>query len=189
MILQKMKTDAEAYLGEKVTQAVITVPAYFNDGQRQATKDGGRIAGLEVRRILNEPTAASLAYGLDKVEDRRIVVYDLGGGTFDVSILRLSQGVFEVLATSGDTFLGGEDFDQKIVTWLIEEFKRTQGIDLSGDRLAMQRLKEAAERAKVELSSRNSAKGISCTLASSVPRAAARKRLESKRTFRSSPAS
>jgi len=153
ILLARLKEMAEDYLGEEVSEAVITVPAYFNDGQRQATKDAGRIAGLQVRRILNEPTAASLAYGLDKAQDLKIVVYDLGGGTFDVSILRLSQGVFEVLATSGDTFLGGEDFDQKIVTWLIEEFKRTQGIDLTGDRLAMQRLKESAEKAKVELSS------------------------------------
>jgi molecular chaperone DnaK len=152
-ILQKMKETAEAYLGETVTQAVITVPAYFNDAQRQATKDAGKIAGLEVLRIINEPTAAALAYGLDKKEGKTIAVYDLGGGTFDVSILELGDGVFEVKSTSGDTFLGGEDFDAKIVEFLADDFKRDQGIDLRGDRLALQRLKEAAEKAKIELSS------------------------------------
>ncbi|HEY7123420.1 MAG TPA: molecular chaperone DnaK [Ktedonobacterales bacterium] len=153
MILQKMRTDAESRLGEKITQAVITVPAYFNDSQRQATKDAGQIAGLEVLRIINEPTAASLAYGLDKKADETIAVYDLGGGTFDISILQLGEGVFEVRATNGDTHLGGDDFDQRIVEWLAEEFKRDQGIDLRRDRMALQRLKEAAERAKIELSS------------------------------------
>src|SRR5919202_800942 len=153
MILQKLKTDAEAYLGERVTQAVITVPAYFNDSQRQATKDAGQIAGLEVLRIINEPTAAALAYGLDKKKDETIAVYDLGGGTFDVSILRLGEGVFEVVATNGDTHLGGDDFDQRVIEWICDEFKREQGIDLRQDRLALQRLKEAAEKAKIELSS------------------------------------
>jgi molecular chaperone DnaK len=153
MILQKLKTDAEAYLGEPVTQAVITVPAYFDDSQRQATKDAGKIAGLEVLRIINEPTAASLAYGLDKKKDEIIAVYDLGGGTFDISILQLGEGVFEVKATNGDTHLGGDDFDQRIIEWLVGEFKRDQGIDLSKDRMALQRLKEAAEKAKIELSS------------------------------------
>ncbi|HTK09609.1 MAG TPA: molecular chaperone DnaK [Ktedonobacteraceae bacterium] len=153
MILQKLKTDAEAYLGERVTQAVITVPAYFNDAQRQATKDAGRIAGLEVLRIINEPTAASLAYGLDKKKDERIAVYDLGGGTFDISILELGDGVFEVKSTNGDTHLGGDDFDSRIITWLADEFRREQGIDLRQDRMALQRLKEAAEKAKKELSS------------------------------------
>src|SRR5579863_3566108 len=153
MILQKLKADAEAYLGERVTQAVITVPAYFNDAQRQATKDAGRIAGLEVLRIINEPTAASLAYGLDKKKDERIAVYDLGGGTFDISILELGDGVFEVKATNGDTHLGGDDFDLRIITWLADEFKKEQGIDLRQDRMALQRLKEAAEKAKKELSS------------------------------------
>ena len=153
IILSRLKEMAEEHLGEEVSEAVITVPAYFNDSQRQATKDAGRIAGLQVRRILNEPTAASLAYGLDREEEVKIAVYDLGGGTFDISILRLSEGVFEVLATSGDTFLGGEDFDQRVVTWLLEQFKAAQGIDLSEDRLAMQRLKEAAEKAKIEVSS------------------------------------
>jgi molecular chaperone DnaK len=152
MILQKLKTDAEAYLGESVTEAVITVPAYFNDSQRQATKDAGTIAGLEVLRIINEPTAASLAYGLDKKHDEVIVVYDLGGGTFDVSILELGEGTFQVKSTSGDTHLGGDDFDQRIIDWLVDEFKRDQGIDLRQDRMALQRLKEAAEKAKVELS-------------------------------------
>ncbi len=151
-ILQKMKETAEAYLGEKVTQAVITVPAYFNDAQRQATKDAGQIAGLEVLRIINEPTAAALAYGLDKNTNKTIAVYDLGGGTFDVSILEIGDGVFEVKSTNGDTFLGGEDFDAKIVEWLADSFKKDQGIDLRGDRLALQRLKEGAERAKIELS-------------------------------------
>ncbi|HEX6817740.1 MAG TPA: molecular chaperone DnaK [Ktedonobacterales bacterium] len=153
MILQKLKTDAEAYLGERITQAVITVPAYFNDAQRQATKDAGKVAGLEVLRIINEPTAASLAYGLDKKGEERIAVYDLGGGTFDISILELGDGVFEVKATNGDTHLGGDDFDQRIITWLADEFKREQGIDLRGDKMALQRLKEAAEKAKKELSS------------------------------------
>jgi len=153
MILAKLKADAEAYLGEKVTRAVITVPAYFNDSQRQATKDAGRIAGLEVMRIINEPTASSLAYGLDKKEDERIAVYDLGGGTFDISILDIGDGVFEVKSTNGDTFLGGDDFDQMIITWIAEEFRREQGIDLRNDRMALQRLKEAAEKAKIELSS------------------------------------
>ena len=152
MILQKMKTDAEAYLGEKITQAVITVPAYFNDSQRQATKDAGKIAGLEVLRIVNEPTAAALAYGLDKKKDEKIAVYDLGGGTFDVSILELGEGVFEVKSTNGDTHLGGDDFDEQIISWLVDEFKKDQGIDLRKDRMALQRLKEAAEKAKCELS-------------------------------------
>jgi molecular chaperone DnaK len=153
MILQKLKTDAEAKLGEKITQAVITVPAYFNDSQRQATKDAGTIAGLEVLRIINEPTAASLAYGLDKKKDETIAVYDLGGGTFDISILQLGEGVFEVKATNGDTHLGGDDFDQRVIDWLADEFRKEQGIDLRNDRMALQRLKEAAERAKIELSS------------------------------------
>lgn len=151
--LQKMKETAEAYLGETVTQAVITVPAYFNDAQRQATKDAGQIAGLEVLRIINEPTAAALAYGLEKQDGKTIVVYDLGGGTFDISVLEIGDGVFEVKATNGDTFLGGEDFDSKIVEYLADEFKKAEGIDLRADRLALQRLKEAAERAKIELSS------------------------------------
>ena len=153
MILQKLKTDAEAYLGEKITEAVITVPAYFNDAQRQATKDAGQIAGLTVKRIINEPTAASLAYGLDKKKDARIAVYDLGGGTFDISILELGDGVFEVKSTNGDTHLGGDDFDQRIIVWLADEFKKEQGIDLRQDKMALQRLKEAAEKAKKELSS------------------------------------
>ncbi|WP_447764993.1 molecular chaperone DnaK [Sphingopyxis panaciterrae] len=152
-ILQKMKETAEAYLGEKVEQAVITVPAYFNDAQRQATKDAGRIAGLEVLRIINEPTAAALAYGLDKTENKTIAVYDLGGGTFDISILEVGDGVFEVKSTNGDTFLGGEDFDSKVVEFLADTFKKDEGIDLRGDKLALQRLKEAAEKAKIELSS------------------------------------
>ena len=152
MILQKMKADAEAYLGEKITQAVITTPAYFNDSQRQATKDAGRIAGLEVLRIINEPTAASLAYGLDKKKDEKIVVYDLGGGTFDVSVLEIGDGVFEVKSTNGDTHLGGDDFDQAVIAWLVAEFKKDNGIDLSKDAMALQRLKEAAEKAKCELS-------------------------------------
>jgi len=152
-ILQKMKQSAEDYLGEKVTEAVITVPAYFNDSQRQATKDAGRIAGLNVLRIINEPTAASLAYGLDKKKDEKIAVFDLGGGTFDISVLELGDGVFEVKATNGDTFLGGEDFDQRIIDYLADEFKKDQGIDLRKDRMALQRLKEAAEKAKCELSS------------------------------------
>ncbi len=153
MILQKLKTDSEAYLGEKVTQAVITVPAYFDDQQRQATKDAGQIAGLEVLRIINEPTAAALAYGLDKKKDELVAVYDLGGGTFDISVLQLGEGVFEVKATNGDTHLDGDDFDQRIMEWLVEEFKKDQGIDLKNDRMALQRLKEAAEKAKIELSS------------------------------------
>jgi molecular chaperone DnaK len=152
MILQKLKTDAEAYLGGKVTQAVITVPAYFSDSQRQATKDAGRIAGLEVLRIINEPTAAALAYGLDKESDQKILVFDLGGGTFDVSILEIGDGVFEVLATNGNNRLGGDDFDQRIIDWLADGFKRENGIDLRNDKMAMQRLKEAAEKAKIELS-------------------------------------
>jgi len=153
MILQKLRADAEAYLGERVSQAVITVPAYFNDAQRQATRDAGKIAGLEVLRIINEPTAASLAYGLDKKKDERIAVYDLGGGTFDISILELGEGVFEVKSTNGDTHLGGDDFDQRIINWLADEFRRENGIDLRQDRMALQRLKEAAEKAKKELSS------------------------------------
>src|SRR5256714_2840736 len=153
MILGKLKTDAEAFLGDKVTQAVITVPAYFDDNQRQATKDAGQIAGLEVLRIVNEPTAAALAYGLDKKKDEVVAVYDLGGGTFDISVLQLGEGVFEVKATNGDTHLGGDDFDQRVIDWLVEEFKKDQGIDLRNDRQALQRLKEAAEKAKIELSS------------------------------------
>ena len=152
MILQKLKADAEAYLGEPVTEAVITVPAYFTDAQRQATKDAGKIAGLDVKRIINEPTAAALAYGLDKETDQKIMVYDLGGGTFDVSVLEIGDGVIEVLATAGNNRLGGDDFDQCITNYLVEEFKKSDGIDLSGDRVAMQRLKEAAEKAKIELS-------------------------------------
>ena len=152
MVLQKLKTDAENYLGQKVTQAVITVPAYFNDSQRQATKDAGKIAGLEVLRIINEPTAAALAYGMDKEQDQKILIYDLGGGTFDVSILDIGDGVFEVLATNGNTKLGGDDFDEAIINYLIAEFKKDSGIDLSADKMAMQRLKEAAEKAKIELS-------------------------------------
>lgn len=152
MILQKLKADAEAYLGESVSQAVITVPAYFSDAQRQATKDAGRIAGLDVQRIINEPTAAALAYGLDKETEQKIVVFDLGGGTFDVSILEIGDGVFEVLATSGNNRLGGDDFDNRIVGWMVEEMKKDQGIDLSQDKMAMQRLREAAEKAKIELS-------------------------------------
>ena len=152
MILQKLKADAEAYLGEPVTQAVITVPAYFTDAQRQATKDAGKIAGLDVKRIINEPTAAALAYGLDKETDQKIMVYDLGGGTFDVSVLEIGDGVIEVLATAGNNRLGGDDFDQCITNYLVQEFKKSDGIDLSGDRVAMQRLKEAAEKAKIELS-------------------------------------
>ncbi|KAA0237078.1 molecular chaperone DnaK, partial [bacterium] len=153
MILQKLKADAEAYLGEKITEAVITVPAYFNDAQRQATKDAGKIAGLEVLRIINEPTAASLAYGLDKKHDEIIAVYDLGGGTFDISLLELGEGTFQVLSTNGDTHLGGDDFDQRVIDWLIEEFKKAEGIDLRQDRQALQRLKAEAEKAKIELSS------------------------------------
>lgn len=155
MILQKLKSDAEEYLGESVTQAVITVPAYFSDSQRQATKDSGRIAGLEVLRIINEPTAAALAYGLDKEEDQKILVFDLGGGTFDVSILEIGDGVFEVLATKGNNRLGGDDFDQKVVDWMVAEFRKDQGVDLTSDRMAMQRLTDAAEKAKIELSGMN----------------------------------
>ena len=153
MILQKLKADAESYLGEKVTEAVITVPAYFNDAQRQATKDAGKIAGLDVKRIINEPTAAALAYGLDNEKEQKIMVYDLGGGTFDVSIIEIGDGVIEVLATNGDTHLGGDDFDNRVTQWMIDEFKKTEGVDLSGDKMALQRLKEAAEKAKKELSS------------------------------------
>ena len=153
MILQKLKADAESYLGEKVTEAVITVPAYFNDAQRQATKDAGKIAGLDVKRIINEPTAAALAYGLDNEKEQKIMVYDLGGGTFDVSIIDIGDGVIEVLSTNGDTHLGGDDFDQKIIDWMVAEFKNANGVDLSTDKMAMQRLKEAAEKAKKELSS------------------------------------
>ncbi len=152
MILQKLKADAEAYLGEKVTEAVITVPAYFNDAQRQATKDAGKIAGLEVKRIINEPTAAALAYGLDNEKEQKIMVYDLGGGTFDVSLIEIGDGVIEVLSTNGDTRLGGDDFDNRVTQWLVDEFKKAEGVDLSGDKMAMQRLKEAAEKAKKELS-------------------------------------
>ena len=152
MILQKLKADAEAYLGEKVSEAVITVPAYFNDAQRQATKDAGKIAGLEVKRIINEQTAAALAYGLDNEKEQKIMVYDLGGGTFDVSLIEIGDGVIEVLSTNGDTHLGGDDFDNRITQWLVDEFKKAEGVDLSGDKMAMQRLKEAAEKAKKELS-------------------------------------
>ena len=158
MVLQKQKADAEAYLGQTVTEAVITVPAYFSDSQRQATKDAGKIAGLEVKRIINEPTAAALAYGLDKEQEQKIMVYDLGGGTFDVSILEIGDGIVEVLATAGDTRLGGDDFDQRIMDYLVAEFKKAEGIDLSKDRVAMQRLKEAAEKAKIELSGMTSTK-------------------------------
>ena len=153
MILQKLKADAESYLGEKVSEAVITVPAYFNDAQRQATKDAGKIAGLDVKRIINEPTAAALAYGLDNEKEQKIMVYDLGGGTFDVSIIEIGDGVIEVLSTNGDTRLGGDDFDQRIIDWMVREFKAKEGVDLSGDKMALQRLKEAAEKAKKELSS------------------------------------
>ena len=152
MILQKLKSDAEAYLGEKVTEAVITVPAYFTDAQRQATKDAGKIAGLDVKRIINEPTAAALAYGIDKEDDQKVMVYDLGGGTFDVSIIEMGDGVQEVLATAGNNHLGGDDFDQRIMDWLVNNFKAEQGVDLRSDKMAMQRIKEAAEKAKIELS-------------------------------------
>ena len=152
MILQKLKADAESYLGEKVTEAVITVPAYFTDSQRQATKDAGKIAGLEVKRIINEPTAAALAYGIDKENDQKVMVYDLGGGTFDVSIIEMGDGVQEVLATAGNNRLGGDDFDQRVIDWIADEFKKSEGVDLRGDKMAMQRLKEAAEKAKIELS-------------------------------------
>src|ERR687888_610840 len=151
-ILGKLKRDAEGYLGDKVTQAVVTVPAYFDDAQRQATKEAGQIAGLEVLRIINEPTAASLAYGLDKKQDETVLVFDLGGGTFDVSLLEIGEGVFEVKATSGNTQLGGDDWDQRVIDWMVKEFKNTNGVDLSKDRMALQRLKEAAEKAKIELS-------------------------------------
>ena len=153
MILQKLKTDAEAYLGQPVTEAVITVPAYFTDSQRQATKDAGQIAGLTVKRIINEPTAAALSYGIDKEDDQRVMVYDLGGGTFDVSIIEMGDGVQQVLATAGNNRLGGDDFDQRVINWMVEEFKKTEGIDLSTDKMAVQRLKDAAEKAKIELSS------------------------------------
>ena len=153
MILQKLKSDAENYLGETVSEAVITVPAYFNDAQRQATKDAGKIAGLDVKRIINEPTAAALAYGLDNEQEQKIMVYDLGGGTFDVSIIEIGDGVIEVLATAGNNRLGGDDFDQKITDWMLAEFKAAEGVDLSTDKMALQRLKEAAEKAKKELSS------------------------------------
>ena len=152
IVLQKLKADAEAYIGSPVTEAVITVPAYFSDAQRQATKDAGRIAGLDVKRIINEPTAAALAYGVDKENDQKVMVYDLGGGTFDVSILEIADGVFEVLSTNGDTRLGGDDFDEAIINYLVQTFKETDGIDLSTDKMAMQRLKEAAEKSKIELS-------------------------------------
>ena len=152
MILQKLKSDAEAYLGDTVNAAVITVPAYFTDAQRQATKDAGKIAGLDVKRIINEPTAAALSYGIDKEEDQKVMVYDLGGGTFDVSIIEMGDGVQEVLATAGNNRLGGDDFDKRIMDWMMAEFKKTEGIDLSGDKMAVQRLKEAAEKAKIELS-------------------------------------
>src|SRR5262247_2164879 len=152
LVLQKLKEAAEDYLGEKVTEAVVTVPAYFNDSQRQATKDAGRIAGLDVKRIINEPTAAALAYGLDKKKDETIAVYDFGGGTFDISILEVGDGVIEVKATNGDTHLGGDNFDQRIIDWLVSELKREQGVDVSKDQMALQRLKEAAEKAKMELS-------------------------------------
>ena len=157
MVLQKLKADAEAYLGEPVTSAVITVPAYFTDAQRQATKDAGKIAGLDVKRIINEPTAAALSYGVDKDNDQKVMVYDLGGGTFDVSIIEMGDGVQEVLATAGNNRLGGDDFDQRIMDWILNSFKAEQGIDLSGDKMAMQRIKEAAEKAKIELSGVTSA--------------------------------
>ena len=156
-ILQKIKADAEAYLGEKVTEAVITVPAYFDDAQRQATKQAGQIAGLEVKRIVNEPTAAALAYGLDKKKSGKIAVYDLGGGTFDISVLEIGDGVFEVKATNGDTFLGGDDFNNKLIDYIVAEFKKEQGVDLSGDKQALQRIRDSAEKAKIELSSAQSA--------------------------------
>ena len=156
MILQKLKADAEAYLGTSVTQAVITVPAYFSDAQRQATKDAGKIAGLEVLRIINEPTAAALAYGMDKENDQKIMVFDLGGGTFDVSLLEISDGVFEVLATAGNNRLGGDDFDERIINWMADRFKAENGVDLRNDKMVMQRLKEAAEKAKIELSGMSS---------------------------------
>ena len=156
MILQKLKADAEAYLGTTVTEAVITVPAYFSDAQRQATKDAGKIAGLDVKRIINEPTAAALAYGMDKETDQKIMVFDLGGGTFDVSLLEISDGVFEVLATAGNNRLGGDDFDKRVIDWMADQFKRENGIDLRNDKMVLQRLKEAAEKAKIELSGMSS---------------------------------
>ena len=156
MILQKLKADAEAYLGAPVTEAIITVPAYFTDAQRQATKDAGQIAGLTVKRIINEPTAAALSYGIDKEDDQKVMVYDLGGGTFDVSIIEMGDGVQQVLATAGNNHLGGDDFDQRIIDWIVSEFKKTEGIDLSTDKMVMQRLKEAAEKAKIELSATTS---------------------------------
>lgn len=152
IILQKLKSDAESYLGDTVTEAVITVPAYFTDAQRQATKDAGKIAGLEVKRIINEPTAAALAFGIDKEDDQKVMVYDLGGGTFDVSIIEMGDGVQEVLATAGNNSLGGDDFDKKVMDWIVDEFKKSNGIDLSSDKMAMQRVKEAAEKAKIDLS-------------------------------------
>ncbi|MBQ5315502.1 MAG: Hsp70 family protein, partial [Oscillospiraceae bacterium] len=157
MILQKLKADAESYLGETVTEAVITVPAYFTDAQRQATKDAGQIAGLTVKRIINEPTAAALSYGIDKENDQKVMVYDLGGGTFDVSIIEMGDGVQQVLATAGNNRLGGDDFDERIINWMVEEFKKAEGIDLRGDKIAMQRLKDEAEKAKIMLSSTPSA--------------------------------
>ena len=159
MILQKLKADAEAYLGDKVDRAVVTVPAYFDNSQREATKDAGKIAGLTVERIINEPTASALAYGLDKKHDEKVAVYDLGGGTYDISILDLSEGVFQVLSTNGDTHLGGDDFDQVIIDFLADEFKKQEGIDLRKDRMALQRLKEAAEKAKIELSTLGADRG------------------------------
>src|SRR5205807_32997 len=158
-VLQKLKRDAEAYLGDTVTQAVITVPAYFDDAQRQATKEAGTIAGLEVLRIINEPTAAALAYGLDKETDQTILVFDLGGGTFDVSVLDIGEGVFEVKSTAGNTHLGGDDWDQRVIDWLVSEFKNAHGIDLGKDKMALQRLKEAAEKAKIELSATQETQG------------------------------
>ena len=152
MVLQKLKADAEAYLGETVTSAVITVPAYFTDAQRQATKDAGKIAGLEVKRIINEPTAAALSYGVDKDNDQKVMVYDLGGGTFDVSIIEMGDGVQEVLATAGNNRLGGDDFDQRVINWMVDSFRVEQGVDLTVDKMAMQRIKEAAEKAKIDLS-------------------------------------
>ena len=164
MILQKLKADAENYLGEKVSEAVITVPAYFNDAQRQATKDAGKIAGLDVKRIINEPTAAALAYGLDNEKEQKIMVYDLGGGTFDVSIIEIGDGVIEVLSTNGDTRLGGDDFDNKITQWMIDEFKKAEGVDLSTDKMALQRLKEAAEKAIAEANKANAKKETTTTV-------------------------
>ena len=162
MVLQKLKQAAEDYLGEPVTDAVITVPAYFNDAQRQATKDAGRIAGLNVQRIINEPTAAALAYGLDKKANETIAVYDFGGGTFDISILEVGDGIVEVKSTNGDTHLGGDDLDQRVIEWMVAEFKKSDGIDLGKDRMALQRLKEAAEKAKIELSTRDARRTSTC---------------------------